>query len=109
MRNLIWLLFSITAPVWGEPIYDVVIYGGSSAGVVAAVQAARMGKSAVLIEPGKHLGGMTSSGLGWVDIGNPANIGGIAHQYFHRVWNYYNQEKAWVWEQIGRASCRERG
>ena len=98
MRNWIWLLFSITAPVWGEPIYDVVIYGGSSAGVVAAVQAARMGKSAVLIEPGKHLGGMTSSGLGWVDIGNPASIGGIAHQYFHRVWNYYNQEKAWVWE-----------
>ena len=47
--------------------YDIVVYGGTSAGVICAVQAAKLKKSVVLIEPGNHLGGMTSSGLGWVD------------------------------------------
>ena len=59
-----------------EPVYDVVVYGGTSGGVVAAVQAARMGKSVVLIEPGRHLGGLTSGGLGATDIGNKQAIGG---------------------------------
>ena len=48
--------------------YDVVIYGGTSAGVSAAVQTARMGKSVILIEPGSHLGGLSSGGLGQTDI-----------------------------------------
>ena len=58
----------IAAMIWNaaEP-YDVAIYGGTSAGVAAAVQAARMGKSVELIEPGKHLGGLTSGGLGATD------------------------------------------
>jgi len=78
--------------------YDLVIYGGSSAGVMAAVQGARMGKSVLLISPEKHLGGMTSSGLGWVDVGNPATAGGLAHEYFHRVWRHYQEKGSWVWE-----------
>ena len=78
--------------------YDIVVYGGSSGGVIAAVQAARMGKSAVLIEPGKHLGGLTSGGLGWVDVGNPQTIGGLAREYFHRVWKHYQNDAAWKWE-----------
>src|SRR5947209_4678286 len=54
---------------------DVCIYGGTAGGVVAAVQAKRMGKSVVLAEFGNHLGGMTSGGLGATDIGNKAAIG----------------------------------
>lgn len=61
---------------------DVCVYGGTSGGVAAAVQAARMGKTVILAEPGKHLGGMTSGGLSAVDIGDPRSVGGIAREYF---------------------------
>lgn len=64
---------------------DIVVYGGTSGGVSAAVQAARMGKRVVLVEPGKHLGGMTSGGLSAVDIGDPRSVGGIAREYFTRL------------------------
>jgi hypothetical protein len=78
--------------------YDIVIYGGSSAGVIAAVQAARMHKSVILIEPGYHLGGMTANGLGFVDIGNLLTVGGLTREYFHRIWHYYQRDGAWQWE-----------
>ncbi|HEY1082019.1 MAG TPA: FAD-dependent oxidoreductase [Prosthecobacter sp.] len=64
---------------------DVCIYGGTSGGVAAAVQAARMGKRVVIAEPGRHLGGMTSGGLSAVDIGDPRSVGGIAREYFTRL------------------------
>ena len=64
---------------------DVCVYGGTSGGVVASVQATRMGKSVILLEPGRHLGGMTSGGLSAVDIGDPRSVGGIARQYFTRL------------------------
>jgi NADPH-dependent 2,4-dienoyl-CoA reductase/sulfur reductase-like enzyme len=54
---------------------DVCVYGGTSAGVMAAYSAKKLGKSVVLIEPGKHLGGLTSGGLGYTDIGNKYAIG----------------------------------
>ncbi len=76
--------------------YDIVIYGGTSAGVVAAVKAARMRKSVVLIEPGKHLGGLTSGGLGQTDIGNKKAIGGIAREFYHRVFKHYMKDESWV-------------
>lgn len=79
-------------------VYDIVVYGGTSGGIMAAVQAARMGKKVVLIEPGVHLGGLTSGGLGWVDVGNPKTIGGLAREYFHRVWKHYQDDAAWKWE-----------
>ena len=63
---------------------DVCVYGGTSGGVMAAVQAARLGKRTVLAEPGRHLGGMTSGGLSAVDIGDPRSVGGLAREYFHR-------------------------
>ena len=64
---------------------DLCIYGGTSGGVVAAVQAARMGRNVVIAEPGMHLGGMTSGGLSAVDIGDPRSIGGIAREYFTQL------------------------
>ena len=68
---------------------DVVVYGGTSAGVIAAVQAVRMGKTAVVVEPGQHLGGLTASGLGWTDSGNKAAIGGLSREFYQRVKQHY--------------------
>ncbi len=77
---------------------DLCVYGGTSSGVIAAVQAATMGKSVVLIQPGNHLGGMTSGGLGFVDVGRPESVGGLAREFFHRVWKHYQADSAWKWE-----------
>ncbi len=75
--------------------YDVVVYGGTSAGVAAAVQVARMGRTVVIIEPGAHIGGLTSGGLGATDIGNKAAIGGISREFYARVHRYYADGWAW--------------
>ncbi len=74
---------------------DVCIYGGTSGGVVAAVQAARRDKRVVLVEPGRHLGGMTSGGLSAVDIGDPRSVGGIAREYFTRLVATYGKKLEW--------------
>src|SRR6266446_3877019 len=81
-----------------EPIYDLVVYGGTSGGVAAAIQARRMGKTAVILEPGKHLGGLTSGGLGATDIGNKAAIGGISREFYGRVARHYASDAAWKFE-----------
>ncbi len=78
--------------------YDVVVYGGTSGGVTAAVQAKAMGKSVVLVGPDKHLGGLTSGGLGWTDTGNKAVIGGLARDFYHRIWKHYDSDAAWRWQ-----------
>lgn len=78
-----------------EPVYDVVVYGGTSGGVTAAIQAARMGKSVVLIEPSGHIGGLTSGGLGATDIGNKAAIGGLSREFYRRIGAYYMEPTAW--------------
>ena len=74
---------------------DVCVYGGTSGGVVAAVQAARMGKRVILMEPGRHLGGMTSGGLCAVDIGDPRSVGGLAREYFTRLVAGYGKVLSW--------------
>ena len=80
------------------PVYDVVVYGGTSSGVMAAVQARRIGKSAVMVCPDRHLGGLSSGGLGWTDTGDKSVIGGLAREFYHRVWRHYQQDAAWRWE-----------
>jgi len=72
--------------------FDVVVFGATSGGVSAAVQVAREGKSVVLLEPGKHVGGMTASGLGWIDIKGTSSIGGVAHEFIARVIKQYNAD-----------------
>jgi hypothetical protein len=71
---------------------EVVVYGGTASGVIAAVAAAREGKTVLLLEPGKHLGGMVSGGLGATDYGNRASIGGYSREFFSRVREYYVQK-----------------
>lgn len=79
--------------------YDIVVYGGTASAVVAAVQAKKMGKSVVVVSPDKHLGGLSSGGLGFTDTGNKAVIGGLARDFYHRVWLHYDQPEAWKWQQ----------
>jgi hypothetical protein len=81
-----------------NPQFDVVVYGGTSAGVIAAVQAKRLGKSVVIVGPDAHLGGLSSGGLGFTDTGNKAVIGGLARDFYHRVWRHYQEPGAWRWQ-----------
>lgn len=91
--------FTVPQPVAADDDhYDVVVYGGNAAGVAAAVQADRMGKSVVLIEPSRHIGGLTSGGLGATDIGNKSAIGGISREFYRRVKRYYEDDAAWKQE-----------
>lgn len=78
--------------------YDVIVYGGTAGGVAAAVQVRRMGKTVLLVESSKHLGGLTSGGLGATDIGNKAAIGGISREFYRRVNQHYQDDAAWRWE-----------
>ena len=78
--------------------YDVVVYGGTSAGVIAAVQAKKMGKSVIIVGPDVHLGGLSSGGLGYTDTGNKAVIGGLARNFYHRVWGEYQKDSTWAWQ-----------
>ncbi|MES2982280.1 MAG: FAD-dependent oxidoreductase [Verrucomicrobiota bacterium] len=74
---------------------DVVVYGDASGGVTAAVQAASMGKSVVLVSQYGHLGGLTSSGLGWTDIGNDAILGGLSRNFYHAAYLHYQKDESW--------------
>ncbi|MHC4417094.1 MAG: FAD-dependent oxidoreductase [Planctomycetota bacterium] len=91
----------------GDDSFDVVVLGGTSSGVAAAVQSARMGKSVVLVEAGWHLGGLSSGGLGATDIGNKKAIGGIAREFYHSVYLHYLKDDSWVYEE--RADYRRNG
>ena len=82
-----------------ERVFDVVIYGGTSAGVMAAVQAAEMGKTAVIVCPEQRMGGLSSSGLGWTDSGDKAVIGGLSKRFYQRVQEHYNYRSAWRQQQ----------
>ena len=77
---------------------DICVFGGTSAGIVAAVQARRMGKTVLLVESSAHLGGLTTGGLGATDIGNKAAIGGLAREFYHRIALHYSQPAAWTRE-----------
>jgi hypothetical protein len=78
--------------------YDVVIYGGTSAAVTAAVQAVKMNKSVIIVCPDKHLGGLSSGGLGFTDTGDKRVIGGLSREFYHRLWKHYQTDAAWKWQ-----------
>jgi hypothetical protein len=77
---------------------DVVVYGGTAGGVIAAVAAAREGLTVALIEPGQHLGGMVSGGLGWTDYGKKEVVGGYSLAFFERVGKQYGRPIEWHFE-----------
>jgi len=104
-RMLAWRFLTVavwvsarTAPALSLTEADVCVFGGTSGGVAAAVTAARLGRSVVIVEPGRHLGGMTSSGLGVTDIGPHGReyIGGVSREFYRRVGAKYGKaEEVW--------------
>jgi len=77
---------------------DIIVYGGTSAAVTAAVQAVRMGKSVLVVSPDKHLGGLSSGGLGFTDTGKKEVIGGLAREFYHRIYLHYEKDSSWQWQ-----------
>jgi hypothetical protein len=77
---------------------DVIVYGGTSAAVIAAVQVKKMGKSVIVVSPDNHLGGLSSGGLGFTDTGNKEVIGGLSKQFYERLFKYYQGDDAWKWQ-----------
>lgn len=102
MKHTLFILLTFflgcSHAVHGVITCDILIYGGTSAGVVAAVQAKHLGKSVILINPGKHVGGATSNGIGWVDQLHHHLVGGITKEFFQHVWRYYQTDAAWKYE-----------
>ena len=86
-------------PAAGLTGRDIVIYGGTSAGIVAGIQAKAMGKTVVVIEPTAREGGLSTGGLGQTDIGNKQVIGGLSREFYHRVSLHYAKPEAWKWQQ----------
>ena len=93
MRSLLLTLLGLTTTL---PAQDIVIYGGTSGGITAAIQAAREGRTAVLIEPTKFLGGLTTGGLGATDIGNKKAIGGLSREVYAAIGSHYAKDDKWV-------------
>jgi hypothetical protein len=80
--------------------YDLVVYGATSAGVMAAYTAKMYGLHVLLVEPGRHLGGLSSGGLGETDTGDHLDaVTGLAREYYLRLGHYYGMDKeAWNFE-----------
>jgi hypothetical protein len=97
-KMLLLLLVAFTATVKAQQVYDICVYGGTSGGVIAAYTAKKMGKSVLLIEPGKHLGGLSSGGLGFTDIGNKYAVTGLGLDFYRRVGKQYGQFESWIFE-----------
>lgn len=87
--------------------YDIVIYGGTSSGISAAIQSSRMNKKVLLIEPTDRIGGLTTGGLGQTDIGNKQAIGGLSREFYQNVKTYYQKPENWVWQK--RESYKDGG
>ena len=104
MKSIVWLIallcamtFTTMGKLKAQTTHsaDVIVYGGTSAAMTAAIKAKELGHSVIVVSPDKHLGGLTAGGLGWTDTGNKAVIGGLSREFYHRVWQHYNQPEAW--------------
>jgi hypothetical protein len=96
MKLLLSLVVAASSALAAD--YDIVVYGGTCSAVISAVQAKKMGKSVIVVSPDKHLGGLSSGGLGFTDTGNKGVIGGLSRDFYHRVWQHYDQAGAWKWQ-----------
>ena len=96
--SVIFLMLNYSGIFGQNKKYDVVIYGGTSAGIASAIQTSRMGKSVVIIEPTDRLGGLTTGGLGQTDIGNKHVIGGISREFYQNIRKHYGDPGNWKWQ-----------
>jgi hypothetical protein len=113
MRTLLLFVSSALASLGATQSFDVVVYGGTAGGAIAAVSAAREGLKTALLEPGTHIGGMVSGGLGLTDFGKKEVIGGYAFEFYQRVGRHYGMQRygidaAWYVEpHVAEAILRE--
>ena len=105
--SFVWLFTAlIILPSYHQPTIkvartykaDVIIYGGTSAAIIAAVQVKKMGKSVIVVSPDKHLGGLSSGGLGFTDTGNKEVIGGLSREFYQRLYKHYQKLESWQWQ-----------
>ena len=80
-------------------VYDLVIYGNNSAGIIAGIQAQRDGLDVIVVGPDEHLGGLTAGGLGWTDSGDKNAIGGLSREFYQKVKKHYDQQEAWRFQE----------
>src|SRR3546814_18837818 len=92
------ILSGIISPLYAQEKYDICVYGGTSAGVIAAYTATTMGKSVVLVVPDGHVGGLSTGGLGQTDIGKNQAIGGLSRDFYLRLGAMYGQAEMWKFE-----------
>jgi len=103
-ENLLWLASPLLATVGAQRLAaqtrtaDIIVYGATSSGVAAAIQARRMGKTVLLLNPDKHVGGLTTGGLGWTDLGHTQILGGISMEFYRRVKDKYDPAEMWRWQ-----------
>ena len=107
--NGVFLSLALSSVAFAAEDFDVVVYGGTSGGVIAAVQAKAMGKTVVLVGPDKHLGGLSSGGLGYTDTGNKSVIGGLSREFYHRVWRHYDGNEGWRWQKKSESGNKGQG
>ncbi|MBE0654265.1 MAG: FAD-dependent oxidoreductase, partial [Bacteroidales bacterium] len=91
-------IMALTACTSAKKDYDIIVYGGTSAGVIAAYSADAEGKKVLLVEPGRHLGGLSSGGLGQTDIGNKHAVTGLSREFYRRLGAHYDKPEAWQFE-----------
>lgn len=103
---LFWLSFSLVLFVAlsscsnskTDDEYDIVIYGGTSAGVIAAYTGKKMGKTVLIINPDEHIGGLSSGGLGSTDIGNKHAVTGLSRDFYRKLGKIYGKFESWQFE-----------
>src|SRR6266446_3521598 len=71
---------------------EVIIYGGTPSGIMAAIAAARQGHTVALIDINNHVGGVVSGGLVSTDIGDRKTVGGLADDFFNRIVKFYGEK-----------------
>ena len=97
------------SPDTTSTVYDVVVYGGTAAAVTTAIQLRKMGRSVAIVCPDTHLGGLTSGGLGYTDSGNKEVIGGLARDFYRRVYDHYQDSVNWNWQKRSEFGNRGQG
>ncbi|MFZ4260684.1 FAD-dependent oxidoreductase [Sphingobacterium sp. HJSM2_6] len=100
--SLIFLFqYFLLSMIYAKDSYqaDVIIYGGTSAAITAAIQIKKSNKSVIIVSPDQHLGGLSSGGLGYSDTGDKSVIGGLAKDFYHRIYLHYQNQQAWVWQE----------
>lgn len=105
---LVWFLFSPPSLVLAANHQsDAIIYGGTSAAIIAAVRTKSMGKSVVVVSRDRHLGGLTSGGLGGTDSGKKDAVGGLSRDFYHLVWKHHEANDAGRWQDKSTLAGKE--